>query len=116
MRGKGMPTITQIAAHLRQERVDNPRLARLQDQLAEYHLRDTYRLFKEMAEWPTAAEAARAADVHRGQISRLVKNGTLHTNGGEGQLRRIDPVSLIEYILERERRGRSGDSDWARGA
>ena len=109
-----MPTIEQFLEYRRKWREANPEIARLQDRLHELQRRQSLQEVEQLICWPTCADAARAARVYPGQISRLVASGALRTNGWNDRSRRIDPLSLVQYLLERWGRDRAGDDPWAR--
>lgn len=108
--------MVQFLESRRKWREANPKLSRLQDRLDELHRRQWLQELEQLYCWPTGADAARAAGVHPGQISRLVTSGLLRTNGEKGSWRRIDPLSLVHYQLDRWERDRAGDDPWARGS
>ncbi len=109
-----MPTIEQFLEYRRKWREANPVIARLQDRLHELQRRQSLQEVEQLICWPTCADAARAARVNPGQISRLAASGVLRTNGWKGRSRRIDPLSLVQYVLERWERERAGSDAWAR--
>jgi hypothetical protein len=52
-------------------------------------------------EWLSVANAARIADVHRGNIARLANAGKLIDNGKTGRKRRVLQASLVRWMGER---------------
>ena len=55
------------------------------------------------AEWLTVTQAFKATGLPKWKISRLADSQDLKSNGKTGHERRIDPVSLIDHVLDTDK-------------
>lgn len=67
--------------------------------LAFFRGRETDRLAK-LKHWPTQSWVAQALGVSRARVSTLVREEKLKTNGRTRKACRINPQSLVRYVLE----------------
>lgn len=67
--------------------------------------------FSESNRWLTVTEAATVAVVDRWAITRAADNGQLITNGKKRTERRIDKISLVDWLLRRSKEPEPQESD-----
>ena len=95
-----MSTIQQLINARQRKREANPWAAHLQDKLTRCYIRESYRLARELDEWPTQAVAARILYLNRAQIVRRIEKGLLESNGMTGRLCRVNPASFVQELHE----------------
>ena len=61
--------------------------------------------------WLTVGDAAKAAFVNPGQITRAVNDGSLKSNGLTSRRRRIDKAALTDWMLKRSKKPEPREND-----